>query len=78
MILCAEANQIDIVNYLQNCGHQPSKINGEDYWYFSPFRNENTPSFKVNRKLNIWYDHGIGKGGNFVDFSVQFYHCSVL
>ena len=77
LILCAEANQIDLVDYLQKCGHQPLKISGDNYWYLSPLREEKTPSFKVNRKLNIWYDHGIGKGGNLVDFGIEFYHCSV-
>ena len=77
LILCSEANQIDLVDFLQKSGHQPTKIRNNDYWYLSPFREENTPSFKVNRKLNIWYDHGIGKGGNFVDFGIQFYNCSI-
>ncbi len=77
LIMCADANQIDLVDYLQKSGHQPTKIRNNDYWYLSPFREENTPSFKVNRKLNIWYDHGIGKGGNFVDFGIQFYNCSI-
>lgn len=31
----------------------------------------------MNRKLNVWYDHGVGKGGNLVDFGVLFYGCSV-
>ncbi len=78
LIFCAEANQIDLVDYLQKSGHQPTNIRNNDYWYLSPFHEENTPSFKVNRKLNMWYDHGIGKGGNLVDFGIEFYHCSVL
>ncbi len=43
----------------------------------SLLRDEKTPSFKVDRKQNIWYDHGIGKGGNFVDFGILFHNCSV-
>jgi len=31
------------------------------YWYLSPLREEKEASFKVNRKKNVWYDHGIGK-----------------
>ncbi len=68
LILCAEANQIDLVDYLQKCGHQAIKIRNNDYWYLSPFREEKTPSFKVNRKLNIWYDHGYRKGRKFSGF----------
>jgi hypothetical protein len=74
---CKEFNQLDIVDYLLLLGHQPAKINGNDYWYFSPFRNEQTPSFKVNRKFNVWYDHGLQKGGKLVDFGVRFYNCTL-
>ena len=50
---CKIANQIDLVNYLETLGHEPSKIKNQDYWYLSPLRNENTPSFKVNQKLRM-------------------------
>lgn len=74
---CKIANQIDLVNYLETLGHEPSKIKNQDYWYLSPFRNENTPSFKVNQKLNLWYDHGLGKGGNVVDFGIEYFRCTI-
>ncbi|NCI49787.1 DNA primase [Sediminibacterium roseum] len=74
---CREFNQQDIVDYLLFLGHKPAKINGNDHWYLSPFRNEQTPSFKVNRKFNVWYDHGLQKGGKLVDFGVLFYNCTV-
>lgn len=48
-----------------------------DYWYLSPLRDEKTASFKVNRSKNVWYDHGIGKGGTLVDFGKLYYHCTV-
>jgi len=62
-ITCEQANRMDLVDYLENLGHFPKKIKNNDYWYLSPFREEKTPSFKVNRKLNLWYDHGTGTGG---------------
>jgi len=74
---CKIANQIDLVNYLKTLGHEPLKIKNQDYWYLSPLRNENTPSFKVNQKLNLWYDHGTGKGGNVVDFGIEYFRCTV-
>jgi DNA primase len=73
----SEAKAIDMVDYLSGLGYQPTKIRNADYWYCSPLRNEKTPSFKINRKLNCWYDHGIGKGGTIIDFGIQFYGCSV-
>ncbi len=72
---CAEANQVDMVNYLNSIGYQPQKISGNDYWYLSPLRNEKHPSFKVEGNKNVWYDHGIGKGGRFMDFVMESYQC---
>jgi len=71
-----ELRQTDIVDYLEKLGYQPQKITNNDYWYLSPLRDEKEASFKVNRKLNAWFDHGLGKGGNFIDFGVLYYKCS--
>jgi len=76
-ILCEQANQIDLVDYLEKLGHIPKKIRNNDYWYLSPLREEKTPSFKVNRAKNVWYDHGLGKGGSLIDFGKTYYHCTV-
>jgi len=76
-LTCAEIRWMDLVDYLSSLGHQAQKIRGQDYWYLSPFREEKHPSFKINRKLNLWYDHGMGRGGNFMDFSLPYYHCSI-
>ena len=74
---CNRARQLDIVSYLSALGHTPAKINHFDYWYLSPLRNEKTPSFKVNRSRNLWYDHGIGQGGNLIDFAILYNNCTV-
>jgi hypothetical protein len=76
-LMSLEAKQIDLVDYLAALGHRPQKIRNKDYWYLSPLREEKTPSFKVNRGINAWYDHGIGKGGNLVDFGILYFNCSV-
>lgn len=73
----AEVKQMDIVDYLSGLGYEPSKIRNTDFWYLSPLREEKTPSFKVNRKLNKWYDHGLGKGGNLIDFAILYHGCTV-
>ncbi|RYE02146.1 MAG: DNA primase [Sphingobacteriales bacterium] len=74
---CKEANTLDLVDYLARLGHTPQKIRGVDYWYLSPLRTERTPSFKVNRRLNVWYDHGEGAGGTLVDFGLRYFRCSI-
>lgn len=76
-INCNEAKKMDIVTYLESLSINPQKVNGNDYWYLSPLRDEKTPSFKINRKLNVWYDHGLGKGGKLVDLGILLHHCSV-
>ncbi len=76
-LMTAEAKQIDLVDYLAALGHYPQKVRNSDYWFLSPLREEKTPSFKVNRNMNAWYDHGIGKGGNLIDFGILYFNCSV-
>lgn len=74
---CAEARQIDMVAYLSFLGHEPARIRNFDYWYLSPLREEKNPSFKVARRLNLWYDYGIGKGGDLIDFAIQYHNCTI-
>jgi hypothetical protein len=72
-----EVKNTDMVDYLSSIGIVPAKASRNNYWYFSPFRNETIPSFKVNRNINRWYDFGEGKGGNLVDFGILYHKCSV-
>ena len=72
-----EAKEMDMVQFLSKLGHEPAEIKGKNYWYLSPLRDEKAPSFKVNTKMNRWYDWGEGKGGNLVDFGTLYYRCSV-
>lgn len=74
---CEQAKQMDMVGYLAILGYNPSRIKNNNYWYCSPLRDERTPSFKVERKQNVWYDHGTGQGGNLIDFGVLYHNCSV-
>lgn len=66
-----EANAIPITEYLATMGHEPKIIRGNDHWYLSPFRDERHPSFKVNSRLNLWYDHGSGVGGTLIDLGLK-------
>lgn len=72
-----KVRQTDMVSYLAKIGIEPTKVAGENYWYLSPLRAERTPSFKVNRRLNRWFDFGEGTGGNLIDFGVRYHQCSV-
>lgn len=77
---CNDAKGIDLVEYMAALNyHPPKSFRGHDYWYCSPLPGGNgkTPSFKVDLKKNLWYDHGIGKGGDIIDFGTTFHCCSV-
>jgi DNA primase len=74
---CNEARQISIVDYLAKLDIKPQSIKGGNHWYLSPLREERTPSFKVNTRLNLWYDHGTGEGGNFIDLAIRLHSCTV-
>ncbi|WP_130855606.1 CHC2 zinc finger domain-containing protein [Olivibacter jilunii] len=67
----------DLVDYLESIGYKPTRIRGNDYWYLSPLRDENSASFKVDRKNNCWFDHGMHIGGNLIDFAIRFHKCTV-
>jgi len=66
-----EAKKISLAEYLQSTGINPCKIQNGNFWYYSPFRNETEPSFKVNPDRNLWYDFGMGKGGNIIAFVLE-------
>ena len=72
-----DAKSIDLVYYLRDIGFEPSKIRGNNYWFLSPLRSETEPSFKVDIKLNLWYDHGLGIGGTLIDFAMRYHDCTI-
>jgi hypothetical protein len=63
---CNEAKKIDIISFLAKNGINPDYNQGVNYWYKSPLRDENNPSFKVNSYKNLWFDFGIGDGGDII------------
>lgn len=68
-----EAKQIRIADYLQSLGYTPIKLQGNSLWYKSPFRKETEASFKVNTDRNLWFDYGLGRGGNIIALAQELY-----
>ncbi len=65
---CIEANKIPITEILSsvyNC--RPESQSGNKLRYFSPVRNERTPSFFVTPGTNRWIDFGANKKGGSID-----------
>lgn len=72
----AEIRNVQLIDFLQENGHKPVKIKYGSAWYNSPFRQENTPSFKVNLNKNLWFDFGTGEGGNLFSLVMKLCNCS--
>ncbi|WP_455628186.1 toprim domain-containing protein [Parabacteroides chinchillae] len=68
-----EAKNIKLADYLHSLGYNPVKQQGNNLWYKSPFREEKDPSFKVNPDRNLWYDFGMGTGGNIITLAQELY-----
>ena len=64
--------EIPIVDFLNAMGVRPAKQRGQVLWYSAPYRTERTPSFKVDTTKNVWFDFGIGKGGDIFDLAGAF------
>lgn len=71
-----QAKRIPLRELLASLGHQAQKETQGELWYLSPFRQESAPSFKINVAGNVWYDFGMGKGGNIIDFAMHYFHVS--
>jgi len=63
---CSEAKKKDIIDFLSKNGFVHDYIQGNDYWFKSPLRSESKASFKVNISKNLWFDFGIGEGGDII------------
>ena len=70
-----EAKTIKLADYLQSLGYSPVKQQGNNLWYKSPFRQETEASFKVSVEHNLWFDYGLGRGGNIIALAQEIY-CS--
>lgn len=74
----AQAKKTSLYDLLSKLGYSPieTRKSGNEIWYRSPFRQETEPSFKIRLDQNVWYDFGIGAGGNVLDFVMRFKQCS--
>lgn len=71
-----QIKQIAIVDFLLAIGIRPIKETTASAWYHAPYREDEDPSFKVNKNRNIWYDFGTTKSGDIIDLAVLVYRTS--
>lgn len=62
-----EIKRASLEAYLEAHGFPCVKSYRNIRWYCSPLRQETSPSFKVDTDTNLWYDFGLGKGGNIIN-----------
>ena len=66
-----QAKQIHLDEFLAQLGCSPTRSSMTQSWYLSPFRGEDTASFKVNRSRNLWFDFGSGEGGDILNLMIK-------
>jgi len=49
----------------------------DEFFICSPLHEEKTPSFKINVKKNIWYDHSMRIGGTNLDLVMRLKNCDI-
>ncbi len=53
-----------IADFLSRLGYHSVKGRGGVLWYHSPYRNDKSPSFKLDTRKEKWFDFGMGEGGD--------------
>ena len=69
-----ELMSISIVEILAYLGKSLER--SRNGMYYSPFRDEKTPSFHVDESANTWYDFGAHEGGGLIDFVCRVTGCA--
>jgi len=74
---CKQFNSISLEEVLLSLGHLPTKQSEKEAWYLNPFASESQASFKLDKRINAWYLHSEGVGGNNIDFMKKYLKTSV-
>lgn len=61
-----------LVDLLSTCG---KRVDHKGYMYYSPFREEDTPSFHIDTRTNRWFDFGTSEGGGVVELVCRLFAC---
>lgn len=73
-----DIKSISIRDFLKNQGVHPAKEYSAYGMYKSPFRSEETASFKVDYRANLWHDFGSGEGGSIIDLIMKMQQCNFI
>lgn len=67
---------IQIRDYLKSRGFYPAREYSGYGMYRSPFRDDSTPSLKIDYSKNLWYDFGSDEGGSIIDLVMKLEGCT--
>ncbi len=73
-----DIKSISIRDFLKNQNVHPAKEYSTYGMYKSPFRDEETASFKVDYRANLWHDFGSGEGGSIIDLIMKMQQCNFI
>ena len=74
-INCEKAKKLDATVIAKKLGMIQSKKTKNEVWFF--YKNEKTASFKIDTKINKFYNFSEGVGGNTLDMIVHYHNFSV-
>ena len=64
-----EKKQLHSISIIEIMAHYGKRLeHTRSGLYYSPFRDERTPSFHIDEAKNTWYDYGTSEGGSLFDF----------
>lgn len=64
-----EKKQLHSISIIEIMAHYGKRLeHTRSGLYYSPFRDERTPSFQIDEAKNTWYDYGTSEGGGLFDF----------
>ena len=74
-----QAKRLPLVDFVKKLpsARYSHKSGSSEYYFYSPFRHENTPSFAVNSVKNCWKDYGNDLGGSIIDLVIHLEGCQV-
>gem|GEM_PF-801289 len=70
-LIMADYKDVPIRDVLEALGARKAGKN----MYYSTFRKDSSPSMSVSFSKNVWYDHGVGKGGGPVELVMETLGC---
>ncbi len=77
ILTCENARKISGLSVMASFGKFPTKKTEREAWFLCFWRSENKASLKFDLRINRWYDHGEGVGGNVIDLVIKIKNCSV-